>query len=180
MQGRSSSDHPNSNIVFFSLGLSLPFCVAQIFCAVYTQIFDLDYTKILLSSFFATFDARETGFCQIEVSSADAQSDIPVYGTSANCYFCVFPLLSTLISAGFCSAFLLVAWRVTERIISAVINKTLVFRIRLLQLLVAFLLPVSIACRGVTVLFQPFDLGFEILRLVNVSYGPDRHILPNT
>ena len=33
MQGRSSSDHPNSNIVFFSLGLSLPFCAAQVVCA---------------------------------------------------------------------------------------------------------------------------------------------------
>ena len=50
----------------------------------------------------------------------------------------------------------------------AVINKTLILRMRLLQLLVALLLPVSVACRGVTVLFHPFELGFEILRLTNV------------
>ena len=48
------------------------------------------------------------------------------------------------------------------------INKTLILRMRLLQLLVALLLPVSVACRGVTVLFHPFELGFEILRLTNV------------
>ena len=42
------------------------------------------------------------------------------------------------------------------------------FRMRLLQLLVALLLPIGVACRGVTVLFRPFDLGFEILRFANV------------
>ena len=43
---------------------------------------------------------------------------------------------------------------------------------RLLQLLVALLLPIGVACRGVTVLFRPFDLGFEFLRLANVSLWP--------
>ena len=175
MQGRSSSDHPNSNIVFFSLGLSLPFCAAQIVCAVYTLVFDLDYSKIFIYTFFATFDTRETEFCQIAIPDA-SQPDLPIYGISENCDFCVFPLLSTLISAGFCSIFLLVAWRVTERITAAVINKTLIFRMRLLQFLVAFLLPIGIACRGVTVLFQPFDLGFEILRLANVGTRLDSQI----
>ena len=53
------------------------------------------------------------------------------------------------------------------------INKTLILRMRLLQLLVALLLPVSVACRGVTVLFHPFELGFEILRLTNVRELPE-------
>lgn len=54
-------------------------------------------------------------------------------GPDANCSYCVFPLLSTLISAGFAVCFLFALALVTGRIVSAAINKRLVGRVRALQ-----------------------------------------------
>lgn len=51
----------------------------------------------------------------------------------SHCAWCVFPLLSTLISAGFAAAFLLSLWVVTGRIAAAAINKQLVRRVRAMQ-----------------------------------------------
>jgi hypothetical protein len=147
--------------MFFALGLSLPFCAGQIIAGLFSKVFVFDYSNRISYTFFSTSDTLETEYCQ--VPSGDG------YVTSDQCYFCVFPLLSTLISAGFAVFFLIVFGRVTQRIAAAVINKVLVRRMRCLQLSVAILFPMSVACRGVTVLFYPFELGFEILRLVNVS-----------
>ena len=87
--------------------------------AVYSRVFDLDYSQFSIYSFFSVYDVWETAYCQVLVPSSPQQPGIPVYETSKNCDFCVFPLLSTLISAGFATCFLLVAWRVTERIAAA-------------------------------------------------------------
>ncbi|GAX81263.1 hypothetical protein CEUSTIGMA_g8695.t1 [Chlamydomonas eustigma] len=161
VQGHGARSHPNSNIVFFALGLSLPFCAGQIIAGLFSKVFVFDYSNRISYTFFSTSDTSETEHCQISTGNG---YDV----TSDQCYFCVFPLLSTLISAGFAVFFLIVFGRVTQRIAAAVINKILIRRMRCLQLSVAVLFPMSVACRGVTVLFYPFELGFEILRLVNV------------
>mmetsp|Transcript_8921 Transcript_8921/g.19032 ORF Transcript_8921/g.19032 Transcript_8921/m.19032 type:complete len:400 (+) Transcript_8921:624-1823(+) len=174
LQGKASSVHPNFNIVFFSLGFSLPTCAAQLVCALFTRIFDLDYSTWLFHTFFSTYDMSQTQYCpQLQVSASGGSRRRALLQTqdveqSSSCAFCVFPLLSSLISAGFTVCFLLVMWAVTQRIVAAVINKTLIRRVRALQLLSTLLLVISVACRGVTVLFKPFDLGFEVLRLVQV------------
>ncbi len=144
-------------------------------CAVFTKVFDLDYSLRIFYTFFTTFTSPPTlnDYCQVDVAvNASQPADAPpTTQTSSNCNFCFFPLLSTLISAGFTSLFLVVAWRVTHRIAASVINRRLIRRLRTLQFVVALLLPIGVVCRGVTVLFIPFELGFEILRFVNVSHS---------
>lgn len=55
-----SSRNPNFNIVFFALGFTLPCCAAQLVCALFTRIFDLDYIGIqLFRIMFAAYDTRE-------------------------------------------------------------------------------------------------------------------------
>jgi hypothetical protein len=183
----TSSLHPNISIMAFALGFTLPALAAQLVCALFTEMVELDQAGWLFRTLLTTYDANQTGHCTEEsqpqnpggslaagpypgpAASDIQQQVVPVPGPSANCAFCTFPLLSTLISAGCALCFLLVAWRVTERIVASVISKALVSRIRTLQLLVAVLLPASLLCRGMTVLFRPFDVGFELLRLGNVS-----------
>jgi hypothetical protein len=117
--------------------------------------FDLDYAgSRMLRRLFATSEPSP-GHC----ASAAAPVD---------CAFCLFPLLSTFISSGFSAVYLAAFMVVTQRIIGVVINKALARRVRCLQLLTAGWLAASLACRGCTVLFQPFELGFEALRLAHV------------
>jgi hypothetical protein len=56
---RSRIRHPNFNIVFFSLGFTLPCSTAQLICALFTRIFDLDYGVTLFRLMFATYDTRQ-------------------------------------------------------------------------------------------------------------------------
>eukprot|EP00195_Chlamydomonas_chlamydogama_P014080 CAMPEP_0202908950 /NCGR_PEP_ID=MMETSP1392-20130828/47715_1 /ASSEMBLY_ACC=CAM_ASM_000868 /TAXON_ID=225041 /ORGANISM="Chlamydomonas chlamydogama, Strain SAG 11-48b" /LENGTH=399 /DNA_ID=CAMNT_0049598505 /DNA_START=604 /DNA_END=1803 /DNA_ORIENTATION=- len=71
LQGKASSVHPNFNIVFFSLGFSLPTCAAQLVCALFTRIFDLDYSTWLFHTFFSTYDMSQTQYCpQLQVSAS--------------------------------------------------------------------------------------------------------------
>ncbi|GFH32204.1 predicted protein, partial [Haematococcus lacustris] len=55
LQGR----HPNFNIVFFALGFTLPCCTAQLVCALFTRIIDLDYTVPLIRVMFAPYDSQQ-------------------------------------------------------------------------------------------------------------------------
>jgi hypothetical protein len=58
----ASSRNPNFNIIFFALGFTLPCCAAQLVCALFTRIFDLDYIGVwLFRIMFATYDIREVG-----------------------------------------------------------------------------------------------------------------------
>ncbi|KAG2482670.1 hypothetical protein HYH03_018407 [Edaphochlamys debaryana] len=155
VKGRDSAKHPNFNIVLFAAGFSLPTCAAQIVAALFTRIFELDYTDKVLQLMFAT-DMSLGEHCD------------PDTEMMANCAFCVFPLLSTFISVAFSGIYLAAAFAVTQRMAAAVINKLLVRRIRLMQLLVMSSMAVSLACRGCTVLFEPFELGFELLRVAHL------------
>ncbi len=158
IQSRDSTSSPNFSIVLFSAGFSLPSCAAQLVAALFTRIFEINYdgTRIL-GRLFKTYDTQppDPGYCQ------DASDP-------GNCAFCVFPLLSTFISAAFCAVYLAALWVVTQRIIRTVINKALARRVRTLQLLTTGWIVASLACRGCTVLFQPFELGFEALRYAHM------------
>ncbi|GLC33732.1 hypothetical protein PLESTB_000109900 [Pleodorina starrii] len=156
VQGRDSARNPNFNIVFFSAAFSLPSAAAQLVAALFTRIFDLNYTgNRMLGRLFAAYDTSRTQHCDAASSPAD-------------CAFCVFPLLSTFASAAFAGVYLIAFWVVTQRIAGAVINKALARRVRVLQLSATGWLLVSLACRGCTVLFRPFELGFEALRAAHV------------
>ena len=151
VQGRESSPNPNFNIVLFSAGFSLPTCAAQLVAALFTRIFDLNYAgSHLLRMLFSTQDTSLQEHC-------------PPNTRPGSCSFCTFPLLSTFISTAFAAVYLTALWVVTQRIATVVINKALVRRVRLIQLLITTFVLISLACRGVTVLFEPFELGFEAL-----------------
>lgn len=164
--------------MLLALAFCIPFSAAQLVCALFTRLFSLSYSSSDLSlTFFSTYATIQTDFClQQDAGSVGSSSlhisqlqEFPSAQGNSNCVVCTFALLSTLVSASFAIALLLVAWYVTERVARRAVNKVLIFRIRLLQLLVVLFLPLSIICRGLTVLFQPFQLGFELLRLGNVG-----------
>ncbi|EFJ45316.1 hypothetical protein VOLCADRAFT_94410 [Volvox carteri f. nagariensis] len=164
VQGRDSSKHPNFNIVVFSTALSLPSCAIQLVAALFTRIFDLNYANNrMLGRLFSAYDTSLHQHCDA-VGSAGTGDPTAI----ANCAFCVFPLLSTFASTALSAVFLLAFWLVTQRIAATVINKALSRRVRMLQASVTLWIIVSLACRGCTVLFRPFDLGFEVLRAAHV------------
>ena len=155
--------HPNFNIVFLALGFSLPCCVAQLVAALFTRMFDLAYSQWLLGAFFSTFVSLPP-YCVVLEGPA-APDGTQTTSESSSCSFCTFPLLSTLITAVFACCYLLMFLWVTHRMAHALINKYLVRRAWALQLAVTALFTLSIISRGTTVIFEPFDLGFELLRL---------------
>ncbi|GIL83473.1 hypothetical protein Vretimale_11162 [Volvox reticuliferus] len=161
VQGRDSAKHPNFNIVLFSAAFSLPSCAAQLVAALFTRIVDLNYSRNrMLGRLFAAYDKSLLQHCDPAAAHGGTADD--------NCAFCVFPLLSTFASAAFAAVYLLAFWLVTQRIAATVINKALARRVRVLQISVTIWIGVSLACRGCTVLFRPFDLGFEALRAAHV------------
>ncbi|PNH00585.1 hypothetical protein TSOC_013587, partial [Tetrabaena socialis] len=120
VQGRDSARNPNLSIVLFSAAFSLPSAAAQLVAALFTRIFDMDYSNSRMQRLlFATYDSRLPEHCD--------------GAAPGNCAFCVFPLLSTFISAAFCGVYLLAFWVVTQRIVASVINKALARRVRMLQ-----------------------------------------------
>ena len=191
LQGKEEASQ-NMSIVLFALGFTLPVCAAQVLCAIFTHVIESSaFGSWIYMTFFSTFDSGEISYC-LSYSSGDNgtgsnstlgnQSSTPPSppsppmpapfmtgsGSLVNCAFCVFPLLSTSISVAFASIYLFVAWRVTKRVIDAVLNKRLIRRIRVMQIMVLVTVPLGIACRGVSVLFVPFDLAFEVLRCSDV------------
>ena len=186
MQGKEETNY-NLRIALFALAFTLPICSAQVLCAIFTYVIESSaFGSWLYMTFFSTFNSGLYNYCPLNsTSEADSNSTSvkgaisppstpgpPTYvtgsGSLENCAFCVFPLLSTFISVAFTILYLLVAWRVTERVIDAVLNKRLIRRIRVMQLVVLVSLPLGLACRGVSVLFVPFDLAFEALRCGDV------------
>lgn len=138
VQGRESTKNPNFNIVLFSAGFSLPSCAGQLVAALFTRIFQLDYGgSHMLTILFSTADTSLAEHC-------------PPDTREGSCAFCVFPLLSLFISALFGGVYLLALWVVTQRIVGVVINKTLVRRVRLIQVRACapstFLLPLLLSC----------------------------------
>ncbi len=175
-RGGGSIRHPNFNIIFFALGFTLPACTAQLVCALFTRIFDLDYTNVpLFRVMFSTYDTREVG-CQSRPLPAtlwchaqrlyltttgvlglahppgaptpppprvpppppQAGEYCPVElqdegGTSVRCAWCVFPVLSTLVSGALVVAVLLAMLVVTRRIANAAVSKVLTRRVKVMQ-----------------------------------------------
>ncbi|KAG2446792.1 hypothetical protein HYH02_008352 [Chlamydomonas schloesseri] len=170
VQGRDSAKNPNFNIVLFAAGFSLPSLAAQLVAALFTRIFELDYDgSHMLGILFSAYNDQLPQHCGLPgPGGAPPLPDSPVAAAPSDCAFCVFPLLSTFISAAFCGVYLLGFLAVTQRIFSSVINKALARRVRVLQVLTVTWIVVSLACRGCTVLFVPFGLGFEILRVAHM------------
>lgn len=159
------------------------------------HIVHLDYSTWPYGTLFNTFDAQQAEHCvALEVArpsiaegassdraGSNAVTSVLRSGGSKvaeqNCVFCTFALFSTVASAAFVLCYLVAAWIVTERVASAVVSRVLARRLRVLQLVVAVLLPLGVICRGLTIMFQPFDLGFEVLRFASVGAGLgwDRH-----
>ncbi|KAG1665564.1 hypothetical protein FOA52_000711 [Chlamydomonas sp. UWO 241] len=161
-QVRPPVAHPNTSIVLSAFAFTVPMAVAQVVCALFTFIFDINYSPWILATLFETFEAG------LVVESACPMETLPggVPQPAPNCAFCTFALLSTIVSSFFGAVFLGVGAYVTQRAAAAAISKRLVRRVRWLQALVLLLLPLSLTCRGLTVLFDaPYDLGFQVLRL---------------
>lgn len=190
MQGSEEANY-NFTIALFALGFTLPVCAAQVLCAIFTTVIQSSaFGSWIYMSFFSTFNSGLYNYCPsysttIETDANTTSSTVkgsllyppstpypPTYvtlsGNLENCAFCVFPLFSTLISVAFSLVYLIVAWRVTERVIAAVLNKRLIRRIRVMQFVVLVSLPLGLACRGVSIIFVPFDLAFEALRCADV------------
>lgn len=143
--------YPNTSIVAFAIGFTVPTCAAQAFCAMFTVIIQsLDYNDWLPYVLFAPFD--------------DGQ-DVSCPPNSSNCAFCIFPLLSTVTLAGFGFFYLVVLCVVSHKLSRTAVNRSLVTRVRIMQCFIAALFVGDLACRGTTILFHPFQLAFELLRL---------------
>lgn len=148
-----SVKRPNYNIIFYAVGFSLPTCAAQVICGMFTQMIELDYSRSLYRRFFAVVMKLDPAHCR-GVKDAD-------------CVACLYPLLSTLVSVLFGLVYLSIMVYVTSKVAEAALNKRLQGRIRAFQLSVSVFFTLSVACRGVSVLFQPFDFWFDLLRLLN-------------
>lgn len=148
----SGKQNPNLRIFKTTACLTFPMCVAQVVAALFSRVVtQLQYYQPVLQMFFAASATVPAKYCPVE--SGD------------NCVVCVFPEFSTLISAAFGFLYVAVLWYVAYKIAKTAINKLLSRRMRTLQYCITVFSSIGIVCRGLTVLFQPYQIGFELLRL---------------
>lgn len=148
--------NPNLRILVWTVALTVPMCALQVFAALFSKILtNLPYHEALLRRFFSA-------------SMPAIAEQCPSGVRHPNCVTCVFPEFSTLISAGLGLVYMLVLWHILGKVAKTAMNRTVAMRIRLLQMCITVFFCASVAVRGITVLFDPYSLGFQGSRMAHV------------
>lgn len=153
--GLERVEHCNRRIIGTALLSSVPVLGAQTLAALAT-VFSGDNDEddsFLQERFLSTYIPDEYG---CDGKREDHQD---------GCELCIFPLLSTLLSFSFVLYYLWRMWQVTMEMAQITLNHNLEQRICVFRNAVTGLLLLSLLCRGLSVIFDPEDPAFEVLRL---------------
>eukprot|EP00803_Ostreobium_quekettii_P011746 evm.model.scf_1388EXC.4 EVM.evm.TU.scf_1388EXC.4 scf_1388EXC:24736-30158(-) len=157
VSGLGATRHCNRRIIGTATLSCIPLFVAQLLIAVVsTFVDDEDLSDSSLpGSFYETHTEDETHECD-GTRSEDHQE---------GCTLCVFPLLSSLLSLLFLAYYLWRMWAVTAEMALITLNHSLEQRIRVFRNAVTVLTLLSVLCRSLSVLAEPKDAFFELMRL---------------
>lgn len=81
------------------------------------------------------------------------------------CIVCIYPFVSTILSAMFVIYYLYHLWDTTSDMMRITVNLSLTHRMVLFRVIATILLSLGIVCRGLTAVAAPRSIPFELLRL---------------
>lgn len=136
---------------------ALPILGLQILSASATLLFgDVEDDSSLPKFFISTYTTDEY---ECDGTKSDGEDG------EERCILCVFSLLSTLLCSLFMIYYLWRMWQVTMEMARITLNHNLEKRIHAFRLAVTMLLLLGTLCRALSVLSEPKEVVFELLRL---------------
>lgn len=154
--GLECVEHCNRRIIGTAFLSSIPVLGAQ--------------TLAALATVFSGDNDEDDSFLQERFLSTHIPDDHGCDGSKREdhqdgCELCIFPLLSTLLSFSFVLYYLWRMWQVTMEMTQITLNHNLEQRICVFRNAVTGLLLLSLLCRGLSIISEPQDPAFGVLRL---------------
>lgn len=81
------------------------------------------------------------------------------------CIVCIYPFVSTVLTAVFVIYYLYHLWDTTSNMIRITVNQSLTRRMVTFRLFATLVLSMGVVCRGLTAITAPRSVPFELLRL---------------
>lgn len=157
VSGLGATRHCNRRIIGSASLSCIPLFLAQLLAAMVSTFSDDEDLgdSSLPDIFYETHTQHDTYECD-GARSEDHQE---------GCTLCVFPLLSSLLSLLFLAYYLWRMWVVTAEMALITLNHSLEQRIRVFRNAVTVLTLLSVLCRSLSVIAEPKDVFFELMRL---------------
>ncbi|GMH40687.1 hypothetical protein BSKO_08591 [Bryopsis sp. KO-2023] len=154
---KAREEYVNRKIIGSALLHTLPIFGLQTLIAVLTVVVSADMErKWGFPKYFLISSVVEKEGCDI-----GKEGELP----SSGCVVCIYPLISTMVSALFILYYLWRMWQITSQMMFITLNQSLKQRIVMFRLAVTLLLSLGVLCRGLTVIPMPRSQPFEFLRL---------------